>query len=203
MLVDREKLKFKKLFRLVFFLPTAASGIAIYILWKWILNPQYGLINAILSWFGIQGPNWLLDSNWAKPSLILMGIWITMGGVNFLLYLAALQNIPQHLYEAADIDGAGVWKKFLTITLPLIKPTTFFIVIMSIIAGFQGGFAQTYVMTKGGPAGATTTIDYYIFNNAYVNFKMGYASAIAYVLFFIIFLFTLLNWKFGKKGVEY
>lgn len=201
-LVDKDELKGKKFFRTIFFMPTAASGIAIYILWKWILNPQYGLINTMLSWFGIQGPNWLLDSNWSKPSLIIMGIWIFMGGINFLLYLAALQNIPNQLYEAADIDGAGSWKKFLNITWPLIKPTTFFIVIMSVIAGFQGGFAQAYVMTEGGPAGSTTTIDYYIFNNAYVNFKMGYASAISWVLFFIIFIFTLLNWKYGNRQVD-
>jgi len=201
-LVDRKELKAKKIFRLVFFMPTAASGIAVYILWKWILNPQYGLINTILAIFGIQGPNWLLDSNWSKPSLIIMGIWTFMGGINFLLYLAALQNIPMQLYEAAEIDGANVWRKFKNITWPLIKPTTFFIVIMSIISGFQGGFAQAYVMTRGGPAGSTTTIDYYIFNNAYVNFKMGYASAISWVLFFIIFIFTVLNWNYGNKQID-
>ncbi len=201
-LVDHKHLPAKPIFRTIFFLPTAASGIAIYILWKWILNPQYGLINTILAWLGIQGPNWLLDSNWAKPSLILMSIWISMGGVNFLLYLAALQNISCELYEAAEIDGAGVWDKFINITWPLIKPTTFFIVIMSIISGFQGGFAQAYVMTQGGPAGSTTTIDYYIFNNAYVNFKMGYASAISWVLFFVILIVTLLSWKFGNRKVE-
>ncbi|MBN1153685.1 sugar ABC transporter permease [candidate division KSB1 bacterium] len=202
-LLDKTGLKGKKFFRTIFFLPTAASGIAVYILWKWILNAQYGLFNIILSWFGIHGPDWLLDSNWSKPSLIIMGIWISMGGINFLLYLAALQNIPKHLYDAAEIDGAGSWKKFWNITWPLIRPTTFFIVIMSVIAGFQGGFAQAYVMTKGGPAGSTTTIDYYIFNNAYVNFKMGFASSISWTLFLIIFIFTLINWKLGKNGIEY
>ena len=124
-------------------------------------------------------------------------------GMNMILYLAALQNVPRELYEAAEIDGANGWKKFWAVTVPFISPTTFFITIMSIIGGFQGGFMQAYVMTGGGPAGSTTTIEYYIYNNAYQYFKMGYASSIAWFLFLVIFLVTLINWRFGGKLVHY
>ena len=120
-----------------------------------------------------------------------------------ILYLAALNGIPKTLYEAAEIDGAGGWHKFWAITFPLITPTTFFISIMSIIGGFQGGFMSAYIMTGGGPAGATTTINYYIYNNAYQWFKMGYASSIAWFLFLVILGVTMINWRYGGRVVHY
>lgn len=190
-------------FRTVYFIPSISSAVAIALLWRWIYNPDYGLLNFVLNKFEIAGPGWLTDPDWAKPSLILMGLWGGIGSMNMLLYLAALQGIPQHLYEAARIDGANSFQKFRHITLPMLTPTTFFIFIMSVIGGFQGGFQNAYLMTRGGPGGATTTIEYYIYNNAFVWFNMGKASAIAWFLFLIILGITLFNWRFGGRKVQY
>lgn len=131
---------------------------------------------------------------------MLMGLWGAMGGVNMLLYLAALQGIPAELYEAAEIDGAGRFRKFVSLTVPLLAPTNFFIFVMSVISGFQGGFDAAFVLTQGGPAGSTTTLSYYIYNHAFVWFNMGYAAAIALVLFALVLAITALNWKFGGKN---
>ena len=138
----------------------------------------------------------------ARDAIIIMGVWIAVGGNNMLLYIAALSNVPQHLYEAAAMDGAGRWARFRHVTWPQLAPTTFFIVVMSFIGGLQGGFEQARIMTAGGPAGTTTTISYYIYNKAFVEFQIGYASAIAWILFIIIFGITLLNWKFGSKALN-
>ena len=132
-----------------------------------------------------------------------MGLWAGLGGYNCILYLAALQGVPRDLYEAAEVDGANPWQRFRYVTWPSISPTTFFIFIMGIIGGFQAGFMQAYLMTGGGPAGATTTINYYIYNNAYQWFKMGYASSIAWILFILVFVVTLMNWRFGGRKVKY
>lgn len=202
-LIMNRQLKGITFFRTVYFLPTISSAVAICLLWRWIYNPDYGLLNMVLSKVGLPKMAWLNSTLLAKPALILMGLWITVGGFNMLLYLAALQGIPQFLYEAADIDGASAWQKFKHITIPMISPTTFFILIMSIISGFQGGFQNAYLMTRGGPAGSTTTLEYYIYNNAFVWHHMGYASAISWFLFLVIFAVTLLNWKYGGKKVHY
>lgn len=208
-LLMNQKLRGITIYRTIFFLPSICAGVAICLLWRWILNPDFGLINMFLVkifgvlHLGIRPPDWLSSTSWAKPALMLMGFWSSIGGMNMILYLAALQNVPRELYEAAEIDGANGWKKFWAVTVPFISPTTFFITIMSIIGGFQGGFMQAYVMTGGGPAGSTTTIEYYIYNNAYQYFKMGYASSIAWFLFLVIFLVTLINWRFGGKLVHY
>jgi multiple sugar transport system permease protein len=198
-----QKIKGIKLFRTIFFLPTICSGVAICILWKWLYNTDFGLINFVLAKINIHGPAWLADAKWAKPALMTMTFWTAMGGYNMILYLAGLQGIPPQLYEAADIDGASGWQKFWNITWPMLSPTTFFICIMSVIGGFQGGFQSAYVMTGGGPDGATTTISYYIYNNAYAWFNMGYAAAIAWMLFVLIFIVTIFNWKYGGKVVHY
>jgi len=208
-LMMNQKLRGITIYRTAFFLPTICSGVAVCLLWRWILNPDFGLLNVLLTnistffHFDFTPPLWLMDTTWAKPALMVMGLWGGIGGMNMILYLAALQNVPKELYEAAEIDGAGAWTKFRTVTVPFISPTTFFITIMSIIGGFQGGFMQAYVMTGGGPAGATTTIEYYIYSNAYEWFKMGYASSIAWFLFVVIFIVTLINWRFGGKRVHY
>lgn len=208
-LAMNQKLKGIVFFRLIFFLPTICPIAATAILWKVLLNPDFGLINNFISRFGqfigltLRGPNWLSDYRWVKPAIMLVSLWMTVGGYNMILYLAALQGIPRDLYEAAEIDGASGWQKFRYITLPMLSPTTFFITIMSIIGGLQGGFAIIYILTGGGPAGASTTIMYYIFNNLYEFQKVGYAAAIAWILFVLIFFFTRIYWKRGGKLVHY
>lgn len=204
-----QKIKRVVTFRTIFFLPSICPGVAVAILWLWIFNPEYGMLNNIIYWIGqflgapLKGPHWLSTPGWAKPSLMLMNFWTYLGGINMILYLAALQGIPRELYEAADIDGANNWQRFWAITWPQIGPTTFFIFIMSIIGGFQGGFMQAYVMTGGGPGLATTTLEYYIFNNLYVWQNAGYAAAIAWFLFVIIFIVSIINWRFGGRLVHY
>jgi multiple sugar transport system permease protein len=148
----------------------------------------------------LQPPQWLNSVTWAKPAIMIMGIWTAIGGSNMLLYIAAISNVPSDLYEAAEIDGAGRWARFRYVTWPQLRPTTFFIVIMSLIGGFQGGFAQARVLTQGGPAGSTTTLSYYIFTKGFEAREMGYASAVAWVLFIIIFAITALSWRYGRGG---
>lgn len=196
-----QKIRGTYFYRLIFFLPSILSGVAIFYLWRWMYNPDYGLINSLLAGIGIEGPSWLTNSYWAKPALMIMGAWLSVGGTSMILYLAALQNVSKELYEAAEIDGANLWHQFLNITWPSVAPVTFFILTMGLIGGFQSGFEAAYIMTGGGPNGATTTIGYYIYSKAYVHFEMGYASAIAWVLFLIVLAVTLINWKHGRKNV--
>ncbi len=190
-------------FRTIYYLPTFTSGVAIMILWKALYNPQTGPINvALSSLFHIpiaDLPKWLSSTVWSKPALMFMGLWTGIGGTGMLLYLAGLSNISQDLLDAAEIDGAGGWQRIRHIVWPQLAPTTFFITIMSIIGGLQGGFEQARVMTAGGPDGATTTLSYYIYNKAFQDLDLGFASAIAWVMFAIIFVATALNWKFGKS----
>jgi multiple sugar transport system permease protein len=194
----------RNLFRLVFFLPSIVTGVGIYILWKWIFNPDYGLINNLL-WMiaGAEGPQWLNSTAWSKPALIMINLWGTIGGINMILYLAALQNINPELYEAAEIDGVGRWSQFWHITWPMVSPTTFFILIMGVIHGFQGGFDKVFVMTRGGPAGSTTTLSYFIYENGFNFFYMGRASAASWILFLMVMVFTWVNWRYGGKRVHY
>jgi len=201
-LLDK-KLRGVVFFRTIYFLPSITAGVAIYLLWMWIYNPSFGLVNYALSWFRIVGPRWLEDPAWSKPALIIMSLWAQMGGVNMILYLAALQNIPPGLYEAAAVDGVNAWQRFRHITLPLLGPTTFFILTTNLIRGFQGGFEMAYIMTQGGPAGSTTTVSYYLFQNAFEWGYMGYASAIAWVLFALVFGVTMINWKWGGRKIAY
>ena len=208
-IVLNQKLRGRVFYRTIFFLPSICTGVGIMLLWKWIYEPDFGLFNYFLSLVGIDGPQWLRNYYWAKPSLMLMSLWVAIGGTNMILYLAGLQSIDPQLYEAADIDGASKWQKFFHITYPLLMPTTFFIFITSVIgvnsgvAGFQGGFESAYVMTQGGPAGATKTVSYYIYDHAFQYFNMGYAAAISVVLFFLVLIVTLLNWQYGGKKVQY
>lgn len=197
------RIKGLSFFRAVYFLPTMCSGIAVYILWRWMLNPQYGIVNAWLAHLGVNGPAWLQSTTWAKPALIIVSVWMTMGGTNMVLYLAALQNVPAELYEAASLDGAGDMRRFWHITWPLVSPTTFFILIMSVIGGFQGGFESAYVMTNGGPAGATTTISLYIYRLAFEWYRMGYAACVAWIMFVVVLAVTLVNWRYGGRLVHY
>lgn len=198
-LLINQKLKGIIFFRTIYFLPVVSSMVAIALVWRWIYNPDFGLLNLFLRAIGITNPpQWLSSTVWAKPALILVNVWHG-AGYNMLLYLAALQSIPEELYEAAKIDGANGWQQFWYITVPNLSFVNFFIVIMSIISAFQA-FGLQYVMTGGGPAGSTTTIVYYIYRNAYEWFKMGYAAAISWILFILILGFTILQWKLTKGG---
>ncbi len=193
------KLRGITVFRTVFYLPTICGGVGMYLLWGLIFAPELGIMNRLLETVGISGPGWLTDYYWAKPTLILIGLWGAMGGSNMLLYLAGLQNIPLELYEAATIDGASRFRQVLHITVPMLAPTSFFIFVMSVIHGFQGGFESAFVLTRGGPAGSTTTLSYYIYNHGFIWFNMGYAAAISLVLFAIVLVITVINWRFGGE----
>ncbi len=196
-LIDR-KIKGIGVYRLLYFLPYITPVIASAIVWKLLYQSDYGLINQFLRFIGINNPpRWLGDVHLAKPAIIIANIWHG-SGQRMVLYLAALQGIPKSYYEAADIDGANGWQKFWYITLPQLSFINFFIVITGVINGFRA-FGVQYVMTEGGPAGSTTTIVYYIYNNAFRWFKMGYASAISWVLFILMFIFTIVQWKY-KRG---
>lgn len=190
-LIVDSKIKGKTFFRVSYFLPTVTSTVAVSVMFLNLFKKD-GVVNQILGWFGIEGRSWLLDVDFALPSIMLMAVWTTVGQF-MVIYLAGLQEIPRELYEAAEVDGAGPIRQFWHITLPLLKPTTFFIVVMSIIGTFQV-FDQMYVISKGegGPLDATLTVVLYLYNMAFKEFRMGYASAIAFFLFFVILLLTLL-----------
>jgi multiple sugar transport system permease protein len=208
-LLLNQRLRGITIFRTIYFLPTVSSAVAVCIVWKWILHQQpneVGLLNSALMSVGVANPpDWLGSMLWAKPAFIIMVLWLGVGGYNCVLYLAGLQGIPQELYEAADLDGAGAWARLRHITWPLLSPTTFFVVTMSVIAGLQGSFLFTaaFLMTGGGPAGATTTLMLYIYNYALAWHQLGYAAAIAAVLFALVFSFTLINWRYGQRLVHY
>lgn len=190
------------LFRTAFFLPTITSTVAISVVWLWIYHPaDYGLANSILLKFGFMPLRWLRDPTLAMPALILMGIWHGMG-YNIIIFLAGLQNIPHHLYEAAKIDGAGAWTQFRKITWPLLGPATFYVLVIGVINSLKA-FAQMDVMTQGGPLGATTTITYYLYQEAFEHFTMGRASAVACILFIILLALTLIQFKFVGSRVHY
>ncbi len=208
-LLLNQRLRGIVLFRTVYFLPTVSSAVAVCIVWKWIFHQQpneVGLLNSFLMNIGIaRPPDWLGSMVWAKPAFIVMTLWAGVGGYNCVLYLAGLQGIPRELYEAADLDGAGSWARLRHITWPMLSPTTFFVVTMSIIAGLQGSFLFTaaFLMTAGGPAGATTTLMLYVYNYAISWHQLGYATAIACVLFALVFAFTIINWRYGQRLVHY
>jgi multiple sugar transport system permease protein len=202
------------LYRTTFYLPVVTSLVAVSLVWMWIYDPNYGLLNYALELLSrgltsitgrevlIAPQTWLADPGQAMPAIIAMSIWRGLG-YNMVIYLAGLQGIPDHLYEAAIIDGATPWQRFRSITWPLLKPTTAFILVVSVIGASQV-FAQVYVMTNGGPNNATTVIVHQIFQNAFSFMKMGYASAMAFVLFGIIFVMSLINLRLLRGGeVEY
>ncbi|WP_228727701.1 carbohydrate ABC transporter permease [Fusibacter ferrireducens] len=200
-LVMNKKLKGIVVFRALYFIPVISSWVAVSMIWKWLLNPEYGLINYLLSLIGILGPGWLQDPKWAMAGVIMTSIWKDIGFI-MVIYLAGLQEIPDHYYEAASIDGVNRWQKFWYITWPLLSPTTFFVITISLINSFQV-FDQVWIMTAGGPAGATSVLVEQIYRNAFSYYKMGYASAISWVLFALIFTVTVIQNKFQKKWVNY
>ncbi|OMF38115.1 sugar ABC transporter permease [Paenibacillus sp. FSL H8-0548] len=195
-LMLNQNIRGKVIFRAAYFIPVVTSSVAVALVWTWMYNPNYGLINSGLSFIGIEGPGWLSDLKWALPSIVIMTVWQGVG-YNMILFLAGLQGVSAHLYEAAKIDGAGGWQRFWKITLPMISPTTFFVVIMLMIGSMQI-FSEPYMMTRGGPADATNVLVLHIFKTAFQFFRMGEASAISFVLFLIIFIITLVQFKFSK-----
>jgi len=201
-LLLNQKLRGVSLFRTAYFLPTITSTAAISVIWLWIYHPaDYGLLNSILMRLGLSPLRWLRDPHLAMPALILMGVWHGMG-YNIVIFLAGLQAIPTHLYEAAEIDGAGSWARFWKITWPLLGPTTFYVLVIGIINSLKA-FTQMHVMTEGGPLGATTTITYYLYQQAFENFAMGRASAVACVLFVLLFVLTLIQFKVVGSRIHY
>lgn len=195
-----KKIKGKKFLRTAFFAPVIISPVAAAVIWRWIYDPNYGLLNYGISFFGVDSINWLNDPTAAMFALIIMGVWKTFG-INMVLFSAGLQGIPETYYEAADIDGAGRWAKFWKITVPMLAPTTFFIMIMSMITSFQV-FDLVYVLTSGGPLGSTKVLVFFVYEYAFKFFEMGYASAAAYVLFAILIALTILQVKFMKNRVH-
>ena len=187
-------------YRTLFYLPSIVPVVASSILWLWIFNPQYGILTNIVVAFGVRAPGWLSDPKWAKNSLILMSLWSAGGGM--IIYLAGLKNIPRVYYEASELDGARRWTQFIHITLPMLSPTLFFQLIMNTIGAFQV-FTQAFIMTNGGPNDSTMFYVYYLYNNAFRFWKMGYASALAWVLFIIIMALTGLNFFISKFWVNY
>lgn len=186
-------------FRVIYYVPVISSLAAISIMWSWAFNGDYGLVNQFLEIFGIQGPNWLMNKHTVKPALIMMTVWKGLG-YTMLLYLAALQSVPRSYYEAAELDGANGFKAFWHITWPMVKPVTFFIVVTNIIGGSQI-FTEINIMTNtGGPEYSSASVVFYIWQKAFDNFQMGYASAMAVVLGIFIFIVTLIQFKMNEKS---
>ncbi|MHB1630059.1 MAG: carbohydrate ABC transporter permease, partial [Bacilli bacterium] len=188
------------LFRTILYLPSVVSGVAVSVVFMWVFNPSFGIVNAILHFFGITGPGWIQSPTWALPTMILMSLWSV--GSSMIIFLAGLQNIPPELHEAASIDGAGIWRRFLSVTIPLLTPTILFNLILSIINQFQL-FTQAYVMTNGGPLHATLFYVFYLWQNAFQYLNMGYAAAMAWILFFIVLILTVAVFATSGKWVFY
>ncbi len=190
-----------RFFRTVYFIPSIVTGVVLSVLWMWIFNPEYGLINLGLAGVGVDGPLWLQDPAWSKPALVIMSLW-SVGGPRMLVFLAALQGIPQQLYEAIELDGGGWWAKFRHVTVPTISPVLFLWGILEVIASLQV-FVEAYVMTEGGPLQSTLFYNLYLYQKAFDDFEMGYASAMAWILLVITLAVTLVQIKLSKKWVHY
>lgn len=186
--------------RTVYYLPAVVSGAAVAVLWVWILNPEFGILNLLLHRLGIEGPNWLADTRTALFTLIGVSLW-GIGG-NVVIYLAGLQGIPTEIYEAAELDGAGAWQRFLAVTLPLVSPVIFFNLVMGLIGAFQY-FTEPFVMTKGGPENSTLTYMLYLYRNAFSYFNVGYAAALAWVFFAVVLALTLAVFRSSPMWVYY
>lgn len=185
----------------IYFLPNVTSMVTVAFVWEWMLNPEYGMMNAGLRKVGIEGPGWLSDPSWAMPSVAAVSVWHGLG-FGVLIYLAGLRAIPEEVHEAARIDGANSWKAFRFVTWPLLTPTTMFLTVMGVIGGFQV-FQSVYIMTGGGPLDRTRVYLYYLWQSAFQNLEMGYASAMAVLLFGIVMALTLLQWQYYKRRLSH
>jgi multiple sugar transport system permease protein len=199
-LLMNQKIRGMRILRTIYYLPSLISGVAMAVLWLWIFHPNFGLINDVLSVFGFEGKNWLMDVKWAVPALILMSLW-GIGG-SMVIYLAGLQDIPASLYEAAEMEGARRWHKLRYVTIPMMTPVIFFNLIMGIIGSFQT-FTQAFIMTEGGPKDATLFYVLKLYNHAFLWFEMGYASALAWILFLILLIFTAIVFRSSSMWVYY
>jgi multiple sugar transport system permease protein len=196
LLLQSKLVRFKTFFRLAYFAPVVTTLVAIAVVWRFVYHPRFGLLNYVLSWFGISPIDWLGDPSWAMPAIILMAVWKNFG-YNMVIFIAGLQNIPQELYEAASIDGASPWQQFKSITIPMLAPTTLFISVITMIGYFQL-FAEPYVMTQGGPLNSTLSIVLYMYQMGFRWWNMGYSAALAFVLFAIILVASLIQTRIQK-----
>jgi multiple sugar transport system permease protein len=200
-LAMNQRIKGIVMFRSIYFIPTISSGVAIALLWAWIYNPNFGLANWLLGLLGLPQGSWLSSPTTVMPSIILMAVWQGLG-YNMVIFLAGLQGIDKSYYEAATIDGANAWQQFWRITVPLLSPTTFFIAVIGLISGFQV-FVPMFVMTQGGPGNSSMSVVEYIFDNGFRYLHMGLASAAAWVLFALVFVFTLFQIRLQRHWVHY
>lgn len=198
--LNSKLLRFKKFFRLAFFMPVITTLVAVAVVWRYLYHPRFGIFNYLLSFFNLGPVDWLGSTVWAMPSLILLAIWKNFG-YNMMIFLAGLQAIPDSLYEAARIDGANWWQQHLHVTIPQLAPTTVFVTVITIIGYFQF-FAEPYVMTQGGPVNSTLSIVLYLYQQGFRWWQMGYSSAIAFVLFFILVILALLQSLIQKRYKE-
>jgi multiple sugar transport system permease protein len=196
-----QKLRGITVFRTVYFLPVISSMVAVSVIWFWIYNRDYGLLNSLLSLVGLPRQGWLTSEKWAMPALVVITLWKDLG-IDMMILLAGLQDVPEALYDAAKIDGAGRWTCFRHVTLPLMTPSIFLVTILTAIGAFQV-FEQTYVLTQGGPHYATLTLGYYIYQQAFQLFRMGAAAALAYVLFAVVLVATLAQFRIQRRWVFY
>ena len=190
------------LFRTLFFLPSLTPAVALALLWKWLFHARVGPINILLGYVGIEGPAWMSSKEWALPALIIISLWGGVGGGRMMIFLAGLQGVPQELYEAAEIDGAGAWRKFWNVTLPMISPTMFFNLILGIIGALQV-FTLAYVATLGGPSYATWFYALHIYRQSFEYFRMGYGAALAWIFVVVLLMFTYLQLNLSRRWVYY
>lgn len=189
-------------YRAIYYLPSLTPAVATAILWQWLLHPQVGLVNDLLRYVGIQGPGWLSSRGWAMPAMILIALWGSVGGQRMIIYLAGLQGVPTELYEASEIDGANAIQQFFRVTIPLISPTILFNLILGVIGSFNV-FTISYIATGGGPNYATWFYMLHLYHNAFSYYQMGYASALAWVLFVIVMVLTVLQLGLSRRWVYY
>lgn len=201
-LLLNQPLKGRAVFRTLFFLPSITPIVATTLLWMWILNPEFGLLNYSLSFIGIQGPKWLGSDTWAKPALIVMQLWGTVGGGSMIIFLAGLQGVPEELYESAAIDGAHALRRFWHITIPMLSPTLFLNLVLGMIGALKV-FTTAFIATNGGPEYATTFYVLYLFNNAFKFLKMGYASALAWIFTLLVLALTYGQLRLSRYWVYY
>jgi multiple sugar transport system permease protein len=192
------KFRGTQLFRVLFYMPAVTSGVVAATVWLFLLNPDYGIVNQFLGFFGIQGPAWLANSDTAMISIVIVALWQGLGG-NMIIFLAGLQGVPSYLYESAKLDGAGPWALFRYVTLPSLKPAMFFVTTLNIIGALQL-FDQAYVLTQGGPGYATMSVVYNIYQSGFSELHMGYASAQAFILAIMILVFSWVNARLNKEG---
>ncbi|CAN5611602.1 sugar ABC transporter permease [soil metagenome] len=198
LLISSRLVRFKGLFRTLYFVPFVTTLVAVAIVWRYLYHPQYGLLNYVLGWVGISPIDWLGDPRWAMPAIILLGVWKNFG-YNMLIFIAGLQNVPSELYEAAELDGAGAVRRFWHVTLPMLAPTFLFVGVITMIGYFQL-FAEPYVMTGGGPLKATTSLVLLMYEEGFRWWRMGVAAAVAFILFLIILAWTLLQFRLQREA---